>query len=164
MTDIPFWYKIITSLKSKNEITNGLTIPYLIGANALSDKSYVINSESIKELLSEIINSSIDEVAVLQKCDDIGQYVIGLRDKKFAEMNFKTETSYSNSKQDKTLYISLNASNLGSSIEEISERLNELFSSALTDGNYSWDGFNKKWKQFNSRETDLIKNSLLSLD
>lgn len=152
----PFWYKLITSLKTKREITNGVTIPYLLGAKTLVDKSYEIDDDSIKELLNEIINSSVEQVAVLQKCDDINQYVIGLRDRQFAESYLKAEFCFSNTNSDKTLCVTNNASALGKTLDEISEKLKKLYFKDLTKENFSWNSFDEVWRQFNDCERELI--------
>jgi|WetSurMetagenome_2_1015567.scaffolds.fasta_scaffold132312_2 hypothetical protein len=157
--NVPYWYRLITSLKSQKEITNGLTIPYIIGANKLIDDSLVIDSSSIKQLLNELINSSMELVSVIQKCDN-KQYIIGLKDKKYCEKYFSHEIFFTNSNGEKTLYLTLNAQNIGTTINEINETFINLYSKCLLEQNFSWDNNDYIWRPFNAHEKEQILNLL----
>lgn len=156
-TTYPFWYRLITFLKSQNEISTGLTIPYLIGAKTILDESYIVNDKSIEILLNEVINSSTDEIPFFQECMEIREFVIGLVDKNYAESLLTKEVYLSNSNDDKKLYILGDACNFGSSVEEISQKLNQFYLPDLMKKNFSWDSKEKEWRQFNKDEREKIE-------
>jgi hypothetical protein len=153
----PFWYKLIISEKEKGEITTGLTIPFIIGAKSVNDESYVPSENSISELLDEIIASSTEQVAFFQECPRIRQYVIGLTERNSPEAEENSEIIFTNSNGDKTLYISGDAKNFGTDVEEISTNLNKLWLPTLMEKRFSWDKSNTDWTVFLDEEVTRIK-------
>lgn len=153
----PFWYKLISFLKSQNKIRLGLTIPYIIGAKTILGESNVITKKSIEILLNEIINSSTENIPFFQECRDIRQYVIGVIDKNHTDTVIKYESFLSNANGDKKLYVLGDASDFGSSVGEISQKLNELYLSALMEKRFSWDRNEKEWRPFSEDEKEIIK-------
>ncbi len=158
MTDLenPFWYRLITNLKANGEILNGVTIPFILGAQEIKDNTLVIREESIYVLLTEIMNSSTELKVILQNCEDIHEYVIGLRDKYFCEHYLKSDLSFTNEKGDKTIYVALTAIKLGNTIHEISNNLTKKYWNYLKNNYFSWDKYNQTWRIFSQRERDLI--------
>ncbi|QKZ12145.1 hypothetical protein [Spirosoma sp. KUDC1026] len=162
MTDVypDFWYKLIRNYKQKRLIDFGLTIPYILGANSLIDDSFQLDKDSIETLLANIINSELDQVAVIQLCPNIYQYVVGLDRKDFCMRYLSKETSFSKSDGEKTLYITQNASGLGKTIEIVTERLVTEYNHCLEEQNFSWDNFKQLWRPFSDNEKKLIISSL----
>lgn len=153
--NLPIWYNQILFRKNNRIITNGLTIPYIIGSYNFLGQTYSIN-----ELMNEIINSNLDKCAVIQKCPEIRQYVIGIEDKNFCEIYFRNEISFTNSNNVKSLIITQNASDLGSNFEKITDTFINLYKNYLDEGKYSWDNRNKVWIPLNNYEESLIINAV----
>ena len=155
----PFWYRLIVGhISSPNtRIENGLTIPYIIGAKRIIEGSNV-DENSVDSLLNEIVNSSTDEVAFIQKCPGIGKIVVALRQREFADKKFKTETSFINSSGQKSLYISKDASFLGKSLSEITDNLKKDYQDAINNEEFSW--FGGKWNKFIKDDIKLIEDSI----
>jgi hypothetical protein len=153
--NLPIWYNQISFRKSKRIITNGLTIPYIIGSYNFLGHAYSIN-----ELMNEIINSNLDKCAVIQKCPEIRQYVIGIEDKNFCEKYFQNEISFTNSDNVKSLIITQNASDLGNNLKKITDIFINLYKNDLDEGKYSWDNRNKGWIPLNDYEQRLIINAV----
>jgi len=159
VSNLPFWYILIDRLKRQKVISNGATIPYIIGAYELVDKSFLIDGNSINYLLTDIVNSSTEQVAVIQLCPDIHQFVVGLDNKQFCEIYFKKEKSFTNSSNEKTLYITQNASNLGASIADIIKNLEDKYLSRVKERAFSWDNYKNEWRPFNKKEEKDIKTT-----
>lgn len=154
-----YWYSLIQLLKTKGEIKNGVTIPFLIGAYRLVNIGFENNKSCIHELLSEIYNSTTELKPVLQNCDDIRQYVIGLKTKDFCDKNFKNEFTFKNKAGEKTLIVTQNANSLGNDIESISNSLYQKYHERLQNETYSWRPYKENWEEFNDKEINLIKQS-----
>lgn len=79
MSEIPIWYRVLYHYYAKDYFYNGLTIPFLIGTN----KVITPNSQdlSIDKFLNQLTDETLNEKISIQKCSDIGEYVIGIIDK-----------------------------------------------------------------------------------
>lgn len=78
------WCKLIQFFERNNYIHNGLTLPYLIGAIDLLEGRTL----SLKQLISELIDTQGDKRSTIMLCDHIGEYVIGILDSE-SEMYYK---------------------------------------------------------------------------
>lgn len=150
------WYKQISYQKKKGLISNGLTIPFLIGTYELCGCNLVGQQNPIKFLFDEIIKSEIGVCAVLQKCPHINQFVIGIESTEFCERFFKKEICVTNAKDKKKLIITLNASELGSDFMKIVDVLNVLYIEDIELGKYSWNNADKLWQEFNEKDIKII--------
>lgn len=155
-TNQNLWYDQISYLKKKNVISNGLTIPYLIGAYKVSGYSLNSQKNPIKLLFDEIINSQMEQYAVLQKCPYINQYVIGLDNKEYWDKYLRKLITFKNKKGDITLIITQNANELGDNLTSIVDKLNEQCKDSLILNRFSWDNNSKIWREFNENEKNLI--------
>lgn len=155
----PFSYKLIETLKNRKTISNGLTIPYLIGSYRLVNIKLTDGAESVLELLTELANSETTMKPVLQHCGDIGKYVIGLQSKSFCLKYFSNELAFKNQTGEKTLYVTSNAASfLGRNIDEIAKALYEKYKDSIVQRNYSWRGYKQVWEPFDTNEIEVIKS------
>lgn len=153
-----FWYNLILLKKGNGSISNGLTIPYLVGS--LSHKfSKSLNKESLKELIANVTNANNNQKAVLQYCGDINEYVISLRTKEFCDTNFGNETSFKNPSGEPSLYISLSAKDFGKSKDEIIDNLWTKYSSSIENKKFSWKPLTQSWEEFSNIELQEINNN-----
>lgn len=154
----PLWYRLIETLKKSNTITNGLTIPYLIGSYRLANLDLGVGVKGVSELLVELSNSETTMKPVLQHCGDIGEFVIGLRTKDFCEIFFSKELVFNNQSNEKTLYVTSNATTLGQTIDDIANALYEKYKDFIEQENYSWRVDKQVWEPFDNNEIAVIKS------
>lgn len=156
-------YNLITSLKAKGIINNGLTIPYVIGGIKTINETLVLDYNSVKILLEEIINSNLsNDVIILQKCPDINQFVIKIENANFADKYLQKEIIFKNKEDRKTFYITQNASSLGNSVDEITANLNKLYLTNILEETFSWSNSSNQWFHFTDEEINIIKSSYTS--
>lgn len=72
-----YWYKLLSHYYQKNYFTNGLTLPYIIGARSILEPNERI--QTVKELLEDI-KASGTYLSVLN-CGNIGEYVFSISNK-----------------------------------------------------------------------------------
>jgi hypothetical protein len=101
----PLSYKLIETLKNRNTISNGLTIPYLIGSYKIANIELGDGAKGVSELLIELVNTETNMKPVIQHCGDIGKYVVGLKTKDFCERYFSKELAFYNQAGEKTLFV-----------------------------------------------------------
>lgn len=151
-----FWEKLLIQLKEQRIITNGITVPYLVGAYSLTFHS-TPNKELLQEVISILINSSSNSKPVLQFCGDINEYVIGLKSSEFCTSNYSNDTFFLNMENDKTLFITGNASNFGKTEKELIENLWKRYQTQIESKCFSWRAMNQKWELFNEAEVNRIQ-------
>jgi hypothetical protein len=164
----PVWYKLIKQFKEEKIISDGLTPSFLVGAKNLLVETSVINESSIKSLLDDIVNSSTEDVAVIQACDEVDKgFVIALKDRKDVK-KMSIETCFSSSNGIESLCVTKNAAKLGSNIEEISIEMNKLYLTLMEQGKFSWglplddeDYSRKIWREFNPTEKNIILTKIV---
>ena len=78
MENQSLWFQVLTYFDKKGYFSSGLTIPFLLGANS------IINLEgerlTVEEFFEEILDESLPQKITLQRCGNIGEYVIGIFD------------------------------------------------------------------------------------
>ncbi len=147
---------LIEKLKEKGVITNGLTIPYLVGALNVRF-NFPSNKSTLIQLVDNLINSTIDNnKLVLMFCGDIDEYVISVESEKFCEENYSNEISFRNAANIKTLYITDNAKNFGKTKEELVENLWIKYVDQIQNKLYSWKSLEHKYFSFDDIEIRRI--------
>ncbi len=152
----PIWYQQISYQKKNRLISNGLTIPYLIGTYKLYGYQFIKQENPIEVLINDIVNSEIDGCAVLQKCFDIRQFVIKIESRNYCKDNYKTEIYFKNNKDNKSLIITQSASDLGKDLPTIINTLSDLFLENINHGKFSWNNADKLWQEFNEKDIKII--------
>jgi hypothetical protein len=83
MENKSLWFQVLTHFDRNGYFRNGLTIPFLLGANS------VINPQeerlTVEAFFEEIMDESLSQKISLQKCEYIGEYVIGIFDNESAD-------------------------------------------------------------------------------
>lgn len=146
---------LIEKLKEKGVITNGLTIPYLVGALNVRF-NFSSNKDTLILLIDNLINSTTDSKLVLLKCDFINEFVISLETKKFCEENFQNEISFTNDANIKTLFITDNAKVFGKNREELIENLWIKYAEQIQNKLFSWKSLEHKYFMFDDIEIRRI--------
>ena len=157
-SDTPFWFQLINYQKSKDIISNGLTIPYIIGAYQICNRNLNSNNP-VQSLFLKIIESELNHCAVLQMCPNIRQYVVGIDDRQFCEQYMLTEISFSNIRGQSSLFITQNARQLGSNFDKVVEEFYRLYKTHINKQEYSWNKHDGIWQQFSPDEVALIKST-----
>lgn len=150
-----FWADLINGFKEKGIITNGLTIPYLIG---FLNSRYRLktNKETLEQLVDNLIDSNSLSKPVLQFCSDINEYVISTANEDFCEKNFQNEISFRNVANVKTLYITQNASKFGTTKEELVNNIWAKYGDKIEHKLFSWKSLNQQWYPFDDVELRRI--------
>jgi hypothetical protein len=152
----PIWYQQISYQKKNGLISNGLTIPYLIGTYKLYGYQLIKQENPIEVLINDIVSSEIDGCAVLQKCFDIRQLVIKIESRNYCKDNYKTEIYFKNNKDNKSLIITQSASDLGKDLPTIINTLSDLFLENINHDKYSWNNTDKLWQEFNEKDIKIV--------
>lgn len=152
--DRPYWYKLIIHwVKAKGR--NGLTIPFIIGAEQFNKPDLSVEQISVWQLLTEIINSDTGDTITLLYCTDIGEYVLGLNH----YYNTMKGTEIKNDRtQNTTLLATLSTQILGNNIEDIGQSLTDRYAKCLNDKKYSL--INSQWIDFADNDIDMIREAL----
>ncbi|MEO7523441.1 MAG: hypothetical protein ABIT58_05065 [Ferruginibacter sp.] len=97
MSNQNLWYNLIELSGKKDIIIDGLTIPFLLGAQKYLNPGFIISENSISDLLNTIIHSDTNEKAVLKNCAG-NQYIVALRSKQFCKDNLSDALVFKNKK------------------------------------------------------------------
>jgi hypothetical protein len=152
--DTPYWHKLI-SYWVRIKRRNGLTLPFIIGAEKFDKLSGDTAPMSVQELLSEIINSNTDDIVTLLYCDNIGDYVLGLNN----SSNPMDGTKVINVQTKRvTLIATLGTKILGNTTADITAALTKKYSDCLTSKKYSLINF--QWADFDEGDIKMINEAL----
>jgi hypothetical protein len=146
----PYWYKLIKLLKAQKVITTGLTMPYVFGSYELLGQSFL----DLNELIKHVLECDIDKYPVIQKCVEIKHDVLMVEEKQVCNKWIK-EIRFESSSRKNKLFIST-TTNLGSTIESICSKLNNLYGTQIKNKTYSWDNKEKQWVKFTKDEEERI--------
>ncbi|MEO8770420.1 MAG: hypothetical protein ABI402_10060 [Ferruginibacter sp.] len=149
------WYKLIELLRKKDIIIDGLTIPFILGAQKYLDPGLVVNDDSIFNLLTGIVHSDTNEKAVLKDCAG-NQYIIALRSIKFCKDNLSNARVFKNKKGNDSLYVSNDVEFPGKSLKEISTSLNEKYKGLFIKETFSWNDSKMSWNKLSEIEKKMI--------
>lgn len=151
----PLWYRQITYQKKNRIITYGLTIPYLIGSYQICGETLPKNP--IEFLILEIINTDLDQCAVIQKCPYIRKYVVGVEQRQFCETYMRKEIQFKNSKGQTTLIVTQNAKELGNDFKGLINQFEKLYKPYTAISKFTWNNKIKSWENFTQTEIEIIK-------
>ncbi|WP_226389439.1 hypothetical protein [Penaeicola halotolerans] len=147
-----YWFKLINYWVNVR-YKNGLSIPFILGARTLIDNKYKINEKSVSELLYDIKNSEAEDIITIQHCADIGEYVLGINDRK----NPKIGDYIKNEKTGETRIIrAINTNVLGKSFDDLIESLTRRYTNSLSYNLISRNDFN--WTTFTDYDLEIINN------
>lgn len=153
----PYWLIVLEHFEKHRYIQNGLTIPFLIGAEKfLSQEDDLL---SVKEFLTQIIDRKIQRQITMQRCPDIGEYVFGLVD--WETNQFKEFYK----KSGKNMFRELGCLNILDrsyheieDIDEIIRKLEEIYNPLVNDMKYS-KNFGE-WSSFTEKDINRISEIL----
>jgi hypothetical protein len=151
---LPYWYKLISYwviVKGRN----GLTIPFILGSKQYAHENNLLEENSVLGLLTEIINSDLDSTFILLYCDNIGEYVLGIKNQR-SQINGLEIKSKAQNKI--TLLATLSTQILGTNINDITNSLTTNYSDCLKNKRYSF--INSKWTEFSDADIKMIKEAL----
>lgn len=148
----PFWLSVLNHFDEKRYCQNGLTIPFLVGANQILSENK--NPISIQELLKPIIDMEIKTKITMLRCHGIGEFVFGIVDwetKQLIEFHRKNG---------KELFREIGCLNIiDRSFEYLSDKevivkLEEKYISKIENGDYS--KISGKWGPFSDEDINRI--------
>lgn len=86
----PYWYRVLKHYEKNSYYSNGLTIPFLIGARTIMEHDSDL--QTTEELLFDLRES--DHSVTIMKCGNINEFVIGLLDYETKSMLEKYKNLY----------------------------------------------------------------------
>ena len=86
------WFQVLTYFDAKSYFSNGLTIPFLLGANSVIKTDE--EKRNVEEFFEEAIDESLPQKISLQRCGNIGEYVIGIFDDESANYPYGKKLLY----------------------------------------------------------------------
>jgi len=141
-TPPPYWHGLLTHYENKGYISNGLTLPYLIGSLQL-----ICNDTNLGSV-TDMIESLDDYGCTILKCDTIGEYVIGTLDKETLD-NRKLYYTIGN----KIIVIDESLNHINN-VEELIIFFEDLYNDIIGKNCFSKDGTN--WRPFSDDESNKI--------
>jgi hypothetical protein len=152
-----YWFRLIDTLIRSRLIDIGPTIPYLIGAKRHKDKISSPASDSIANLILDIVNSDEEYVGVIQYCDRIENVVIGIIHRDSIGDKYETAIKVNNEQGRISLICTLDEGIYGSGIDEVKNSLVATFSHPVNSKRYSWDYFNTEWVAIPPNDLEIIE-------
>ncbi|MRX38399.1 hypothetical protein GJU43_03870 [Flavobacterium sp. LC2016-23] len=137
------WLKVLSHFDGKGYFSNGLTIPFLLGATSIISPEDEIMS--VEEFVSEIIDESLPIKISIQSCGNIGEYVIGIFDK---ESPAELYTNFGN------LYITDNSFSKIDTIDTIRKVLVDDYQNKIDDGLFSIN--DREWGNYSQKDKDRL--------
>ena len=144
------WRDLILFFEKKHYIHNGLTIPFLIGGVKMLNG----NKLTIPQLLSEFTDIRNSSRTTIMKCNDIGEYVIGIMDLESEEYYNKFPNALQ--KEFKNLVIIDNSLNEFYEITELISFFENRYEFAIESERYSKN--QGEWTEFTKRDLENIES------
>ncbi|MDR1347658.1 MAG: hypothetical protein LBJ63_04390 [Prevotellaceae bacterium] len=146
----PFWYKVIAKFKDEKKITEGLTIPFLIGAyKKKGDSIELDSSECIKFLLQDIFKYKNPVRLYLCDCYDVIENIIA------PMIQDKDDIPFDNLYVSKDVISKLKLTE-ASTEEELIESLYKMYESYLTAKTFSIE--DRQFREYDEEEKKLIED------
>lgn len=129
--NLPIWIQVLQHFDTNRYISNGLTIPFLIGANQLLAKR--VSSLNVNILIDEA--QRLPFFVKIMYCENIGEYVLGVLEEedsmrfKSDQLPYKAFGSF--------LLDNVNDFKKGNSILDIKEELDLMYAVNLEEEKYS---------------------------
>jgi hypothetical protein len=143
MENQSLWLKVLSHFDGKGYFSNGLTIPFLLGATSIiSPEDEIL---SVEEFVSEIIDESLPIKISIQSCGNIGEYVIGIFDK---ESPAELYTNFGN------LYITDSSFSKTDTIDTIRKVLVDDYQNKIDDGLFSMN--DREWGNYSQKDKDRL--------
>jgi hypothetical protein len=140
-----YWHRLLTHFYDKNYFTNGLTLPYIIGSQTITEPNN--QTQTIKDFFEEVKNENI-YLSVL-KCGGIGKLVFSLSNKS----DFEIYGGFENIVDIDGLFEKCN------NIHDFSNYLQEKYGDIISKEKFSRNHLGK-WERFTT-DIDLSRLSEL---
>lgn len=151
--ETPYWFKLIRNWVF-NRRGNGLTFPYLLGAQTIIEENSKLNVADARLLLDEIFNSPVkNETIEVFFCPNVQTYVFGL-----SPSGMRKFGQFFTSQITNEISVVFRNKEIGYGKSEIIETLISQLSGAIESGNFSND--RGHWKPFSKTDIDSIKRVL----
>lgn len=141
-TTTPYWSALLHHFERKGYISNGLTVPFLIGARSRIEPGKALLN------ISELVNSINEVGGTILMCGNISEFVIGTLDTETS----KYKSTYTNCIDniiitDNSLH---NVNNLNTLISCFEDRYQEILNNSQYSKNYG------EWTDFTDTEKRQI--------
>lgn len=134
MENLPLWFKVLCHFNDRDYFSNGLTIPFLLGVSTVKDHQAKITA--LDDFLSIACTGGLPRKISLQKCANIGKYVVGIIDNE--TMRYPYGKSVYNNVGN--IYFTDNSVAEVENIESLYEILSKHSQKKVESGSYSFNG------------------------
>ena len=162
-SQVPFIVNLINTLKDNQLISEGITIPFLIGAYKIQENDTTIPTlDYLKSTLQKIINSLGEYKLFIKTCSNINQYVISIIGDKDIDIigNDAPYPYIADSSGCKVLFFEEYFDIQAPSIENVSVFFWGKYVNELLDEKYSYA--ERAWRSFSDEELICIRRSICS--
>lgn len=142
----PYWAKIFYHFIRRGYIYNGLTLPFLIGAEKVMDTDATLYS--ISEILEKF--SRYEMPVTVMRCGNIGEYVFGIMDTE--DLNHKNLYREINN-----IFVTDNSLAACSTLSDLIDTMEGRYNGLLDKQFYS--RLNGKWESFSNIDIERIKET-----
>ncbi len=144
--ETPYWYRIIVHFDNKKYISNGLTIPFLIGSSCIMHEH--VKLISIEEFIRQAADTNMPRAITMLKCGMIKEYVFGVLDN-------ESKPFLSYYKQIGNIVITDDSFHEVENISDLILRLTKLYSPLIDTKKYSKNG--GEWGGYTDLDLKRIK-------
>lgn len=147
-----YWKILLTKQKERGK--KGFTLPFLIGSQ--THLPSIHNLQDIRDIIIDMAMNDSFETCI-RYCLDTNALIFEIR-------NQKNQVVYPkfNGSQQTNMSVAKGNDNLGNTVEEVIERLKEMYQDKINVGHYSArTGIENRetlWGRFNSSDEDFIKD------
>jgi len=143
MNNKPLWLKVLLHFGFRGYFSNGLTIPFLLGARSILSPDE--KPLTVEEFLSEIVDESLPIKISIQRCGNIGEYVIGIFDKESPSALYR---NFGN------LYITDSSFSTTDRMDYIGSILIDHYQHKIDEGLFSIN--HREWGNYSKEEIDHL--------
>lgn len=150
MENPSLWFLVLTYFDRRSYFSNGLTIPFLLGANSIIRPQE--KTLTVRDFFSEIIDESLPRKISLQKCDYIGEYVIGIFDSESIAYSYSGKSLY---QQFGNLYITDNSVSYVKESSDLESILANIYQPILDSNFFSIDS--REWGDYSQKDKSQLE-------
>jgi hypothetical protein len=138
----PYWHYLIRHYMRKGFISNGLTIPYIIGARTIVEpQEPLLNVRSV-------VHSMVNYGATLMRCPMIGEIIVG-------SIDYESNPDAADYRRIGKLIITDQSLAVQDSREKVDQELETLYQPIADAGTYSKE--DGEWKNFSTAELQRLR-------
>lgn len=147
------WLEILTTYVKRFGFTS-ITIPNMIAVYSQSDNNLDLTSyQCVKKILQDMVTTESVYRVLIQKCPEIQQYTFSIF--RGVDQNNIDGRIFFNMYDE---YLKVNGEY---TIEGVAKKLYEIYKGPILSNLFSYDKYNRTWRELNAIEAEAIKEILV---